>query len=442
MPKSWSSKSLPFVAGRILDCGRNSGDWYDADALNRHLTEANSDTWCQQVVEEARELFGRWNWRQASQAPFVITGLVIASWLQSLWTWRPQVFVTGNSNTGKTVLLQDVIANGLFSHLGMFVEKPTEAAISQRMKHHGKVIFVDEFEKDSHRQRILELFRTTSRGGVKIRGTADHRGIEFRLRHIPWLSAVETGLHREADKNRYIILELDAVTPEKRAGFRLPVTSYLNDLGLRLLAVGLRHYQGARERVKALQSIEVEGVPARIVESFAVPLGVLTTVGRMDDAGAVSFMQAVLHGWDFTFQSSRDDVDVLMKILTSPPAVGRDIPNVSELLKRWSDVDSKMLLRQAGISIIEKRQARLHTELCGSNKALWICPDVVSRTILARTEYAGHAIDQYLLRLRGARRSQQRLGGDERFQGIEIPMDTVREFFEADIDDELQTSEF
>jgi hypothetical protein len=101
---------VPFVNGRIMDCGRASGDWYDTDALNRCLFEAQNNQWCHGVVEEARSLFVKWNWRQSVQAPFVITGLVIASWLQSLWTWRPQVFVTGNSNTGKTVLLQDVIS--------------------------------------------------------------------------------------------------------------------------------------------------------------------------------------------------------------------------------------------------------------------------------------------------------------------------------------------
>lgn len=423
--------NLPFVNGRILDCGRNSGDWYDLGTLNRYLAEAVSHEWCDGVISEAVKMFSMWTWRQAQQTPTVITGLVIASWLQSIWPWRPQVFVTGNSNTGKTILLQEVVAEGIFGKLGMFVEKPTEAAISQRMRHHSKVIFVDEFEKDTHRQKILELFRTTSRGGVKIRGTADHRGAEFRLKHIPWLSAVESGLTREADKNRYIILDLDTITDEKRAKFLKPPQSQCIDLGLRLLAIGLAHYQEAKRLTRILQVMTLPNVPSRCVESFALPVAVIAAGYGWNEQQATELLKAVMGGWDFTFQQSQDHVECLSTILTQKARLPRGEEKiVSALLREMPNPDNINALNGVGVRIIQKRNS--------TDQVLWLCHDVVNRTLLRNTKFTDHSIDQYLMRFRGACHSRQRLGGDERFNGVEVPMQEVRTLFESNSEEDSE----
>jgi hypothetical protein len=431
---------VPFVNGRILDCGRGSGEWYDLAVVNRHLASARDHAWCSAVIQEAYQTFAKWNWRQAQQAPTILVGLVIVSWLQSIWQWRPQVFVTGNSNTGKTKLLQETIAYGMFggpTKLGLFVEKPTEAAISQAMKHHSRVIFVDEFEKDSHRQKVLELFRTTSRGGIKIRGTADHRGVQFRLQHLPWLSAIETGLSREADRNRYIILELDEITDEKRAAFSVPSTSYLTDMGMKLLAIGLAHYQEARRLSTLLQDRQFEKVPPRCVESLALPCAMLAAAGGFTDEEAGNLLGNIVSGWDFEFQQSSDHIDCLSTILTSPVDLPRgEKRNVSTLLKDVQGPDVIAALNRVGVRRVRKHPDPTTSEF---TYVLWICPDVASRTLLRMTKYEGHSIDQYLMRLPGSKRSRQRLGGDERFSGVEIPLDTVLSLFKVGDADDLDT---
>jgi hypothetical protein len=421
---------VPFVNGRILDCGRASGEWYDLAVLNRHLISAPDHAWCNATIVETERLFARWNWREAERAPITLVGLAIVTWLQSIWKWRPQVFVTGNSTTGKTRLLEEVIAHGIFGDLNMFVQKPTEAAISQRMAHHSKIIIVDEFEKDAHRQKILELFRTTSRGGVKIRGTADHKGIEFRLRHIPWLSSIETGLTREADKNRYIILELDTVTAEKREGFQVPPTNYLNDLGMRLLAIGLTHYHEAKRLTELLQGRQFEGVPSRCVENYALPIAMLSAAAGCSDVEAGNVLANTLTKWDFGFQESNEHITCLATILTATVDLrGGEKKNVSTLLKSASGgPDVSDALNRIGVKRIRKHNY---------DEVLWIAPDVVCRTILKGSDFEKGAIEQYLMRLPGARRERQRVGGDERIQGVEIPIETVWSVFKV-TDDDIQ----
>jgi hypothetical protein len=427
------ASNIPFANGRILDCTRGSRDWYNLDTINSYLTMAEDHDWCRAVIVEAMQVFDKWNWRQKKEAPMMVTGLVICSWLQSIWQWRPQVFVTGNSNTGKSVLLQNVIAEGIFGDLSMYVEKPTEAAISQVMRHHSRVLFIDEFEKDFHRQKVLELLRTTSRGGVKIRGTADHKGVQFRLRHLPWLSAIEHGLSREADRNRYIILELDIITEEKSKGFSTPSMSYLRDLGMRLFAIGLAHYQEARRLFEVLKIQQSEGVPSRCVESFALPISMISAAVGDNEKIASGLFSEILSGWDFVSQRAADHVDCLSTILTSTVDMrGGQRVNVSTLLETANGPDVKEALNRIGVRRIRKHAA----EIDGPVEVLWIYTDVCSRTLLKGTKYEGHVVEQYLLRFPGADYSRQKLGGTQSFQGVEIPINVVMEHFKPNRSDE------
>ena len=187
------------------------------------------------------------------------------------------------------MLVDDTLNRGIFGSLCMYVVKPTEAAIRQHMRYHSKILIVDEFEHDNHRQKILELFRTSSRGGEVIRGTINQHGASYKLKHIPWFVAIETGLRKQADVNRYLILELDNLPPGKRGDVKfIPPIPQLRDLGLRLFAVALRHFQAARALSVALRSQQVDGVPGRVVESLSVPMGMYAAIQGEDGAGTAS----------------------------------------------------------------------------------------------------------------------------------------------------------
>lgn len=424
---------MPFYKGRILDLSRSTADWYEAGALSRHLASAGQDTFCWQAFEEVDALFGKWYWRH-KPSPRMVASLVICSWLQTLWEWRPEVFITGGSDTGKSLLLEDVINRGIFGALALYVQKPTEAAIRQHMRHHAKILLVDEFEHDNHRQRILELFRTSSRGGDTIRGTADQRGAKYRLRHIPWFAAIETGLRKQADRNRYIIFELDDIPGDKRGNIDLPSTERLRDLGQRLLAVGLRHVGEAKRLAALLKGQQFVGVPGRVVESFSVPCAMVSAIyGHTFDV-ARDMMQNTLAGWDFGSQSSRDDIDLLQEIFTAEVSLdGGRRSSVSQLLHRivvGNDPDVTAALARVGIRRIAKR-GKHRGEL-----ALFLCHGTIRKQLLRNSEYQGHSIEQYLMRLAGATAGKHHLGGGEKMHGVEVPMATIEKVFAGNGDDE------
>jgi hypothetical protein len=425
------SSSIPFVRGRFLDIAHGSGDWCDFGGLGRYLVEAQNERWARDVFFESSDLFSKWYWKQ-NAAPQLVTSLVVASWLQTIWEWRPQVFITGGSDTGKSYLLEEVLTKGIFGQLSLAISKPTEAAIRQHLRHHAKIVMNDEFEKDDHRQKILELFRGSSRGTKVARGTADQRGMSFTVRHIPWFVAIETGLKKQADRNRYIILELQDIPPERRGNVELPPTSRLHDLGQKLLAIGLHYHKRAREIAAVVKGLQIEGVPGRVVESFSVPVGIYAAVFGMTNEQAGEALRGWLASWDFSSQASKDEHDVLDEIFTSEVTYDRgQRSTVSGLLDKISNPrqmgdasDAIDALARVGIRRVNKRFGNQETQ-----HVIFFATDVIRRQLLKNGEYAGHMIDQYLLRLPNAESSRQRLLGSQAVKGVQVPLAVIEKHF-------------
>lgn len=425
---------IPFLNGCVLDISQSTGDWVDFTVLNRYLAEAQRPEFCWATFEEADNLFGKWYWRHL-QSPRIVASLVICSWLQTLWEWRPEVFVTGSSDTGKSLLVEEAI-KGMFGPLAMYVQKPTEAAIRQHLRHHAKVPMFDEFEHDNHRQKILELFRASSSGGEVIRGTSDQKGVKYRVRHIPWFAAIETGLRKQADVNRYIILELNEIPGHMRGKIKMPSAERLRDLGVRLLAIGLRHYKEARRLAATLRGNQYPSVPGRLVECFSVPWGMYSAIYGHGEEAARDLLGDMFSSWDFGGQSSRDDVDLMQEILTAEVITeGGKRSSVSRLLAEVGG-DSAESLYRIGVRKVFKRGSK------AGSMALWICPEVVRKSIFKTgSDFSGHSIGQYLMRLNGATKTKQRLGGNQTFWGIEIPFTTINEIFHDEHDEEHDESE-
>lgn len=425
---------VPFFKGRLLDLSRSTGDWYDIGKINRLLSEAQNDKFCQETFDEMYKLLKKWYWAN-EPAPQIVSSLIICSWLQTVWEWRPEIFITGGSDTGKSNLVDDFLTRGIFGNqYAMYVQKPTEAAIRQHMKHHARLAIVDEFEHDTHRQRILELFRTSSRGGDTIRGTADQRGSKYRLKHIPWFAAIETGLKKQADRNRYIILELGAIPPDKRGTLELPPSETLRDLGHRLLAIALRHWVEAKDLALRLKSVQVPNVPGRVVESFAVPCAMVACIQRMSMDEAREYMIMSMGGWEFGGQGGRDDVDLMQEILTSIVHLGGGRQStVDQLLKLGTTIEEsdQLALLRMGVRLVAKRSKDR------DKRVLFIAPEVVTKQLLrGQGEFGQHSIGQYLLRLKGAKAESRRLGGRSKVKGVDVPMETIAELFKHDEEDE------
>jgi hypothetical protein len=414
---------VPRCGQHIIDF---SGEpWCNLDVLRQYLVQAHDRTWCQAVYTAVEKLFRAWKWRNPSDAS-VGAALVGATWMQTTWTWRPIVMVSGPANTGKTTFFNDLLAR-FFGGLSLCINKPTEAAVRQFLKNHASALLLDECEQDTHRVRLFEMLRATSRGGEILRGSADQRGRKYRIQHLPWMAAIESGLSREADATRVIHMELERYKPGSR--LVLPGGAEIADLGLKFLAVVLRHMRGILERHVEMKDMTVPNVHPRMVETYAVAAALRAEIFNENSFDAADMLREWLNGREQGLGSTHDEQTLLNWILDSMVRChGGQMRSVVQLLQcpqlyaEWYEQLSShgvILVCTSETTHRNYTPASIH-DLPVKNRSIFMNPIPVGRFLLDRTRWANLDIVQLLLRLPGAKRERHRIAGTRR-SGVSIP---------------------
>jgi len=430
----WNGDSIlrkilaPRCEGLLLDFGSAHENWFDFDLLEANLKLAETDQeWVEAAIKQAIDFFGKWHWKNEEinpeLDPTVMTGLVLATWVQTIFAWRPLVSVVGESNSGKSYLFQALGGSdhqiGLFGKLAFSTSRSTEAGIRQHVGNTGQVILCDEFEQSKARDRIFEMLRTSTRGSTLARGTADGRGTDYRLQHIAWVAAIETGLHRQPDQNRFIQLELLTAKKGKEGQLVLPDGLELYHLGQKLLAIAVSRATEARRLALSLKGMQVSGVGGRIVESYAVPAAMLAASLRMEDAAAEELLRNILNGAERDEEVEADHFEVLSAILSStvilPAPTGRR--SVSQIISRPV---GRIFDHDGGEQALEASGIRLFP-VSGD---LFICHKQVRTGLLRGTPWEEQKIDTLLMRIKGAKRGRQRVGGRPS-RGIWLPAEKL-----------------
>lgn len=412
--------SVPEVGGKLIDFA-GSTKWFSFEELESLYKQSESREWCEAAFNESSEIFARWdNWVH-EDTPQLLTALVACTWLQTAWSWRPGVAVCGPSNCGKTVLFEDCIAK-MFGGLGSLVSKSSEAGIRQMIRHTAKILLIDEFEHDKHRSAILELFRTSSRGTETVRGTASQSGARYGLKHIPWIASIEIGLKRAPDANRYIIFELAELDKSRGSTLVIPSEEECRSVGMKLLAVALRHFRKTKDISERLKTHVFRGADRRLVESFSLPCSMLAAIFGFDESKAVSMMDAVLSKRDLSEQGEKDEALLIQEIYESVVQVsGGKQATISELL-------SDTFNDPGWLDALTKSGVRPVSDATGRN-CIFFVKASIKRYLLRNTDFGGQDINQILMRIKGAERSRQKMGGHFP-RGIMIPADSINSLFE------------
>jgi hypothetical protein len=255
----------PRQGGRTLLLG-DGQPWCDFRVLEDNLSSAKNREWCERVVSDATRVFDNWQWSKRGCPPLV-TALVMATWTQTIWQWRPMISLTGASRSGKSTLINRTIAP-MFNGLAITSSDASAAGIRQELARNATVVLLDEFDVESgdkhkaaENRKIQKMFRMSGKGDQHLRGTPGQRAISGRMQHIPWFGGIVFQSTSEADANRFISLSLEMPT------YKIPEhsESSLRDLGLRLLAISIRY---AIPAIKAAGKLEEQ--PERYAEKLRV----------------------------------------------------------------------------------------------------------------------------------------------------------------------------
>jgi putative DNA primase/helicase len=162
------------------------------------------------------QLLGLVNFERPEQKYF-LGGWLMAARLSGMLTWRPHVWITGESGSGKSTILQRFVYPMLGDVRQRFTGGTTEAGMRQAIRANAIPVVFDEFEPDSPEaaQRVkscLEFIRQASTdSGMIVKGSTQGEAMAYRARFCAGVSAIRTMLNTQADRTRFTLVELKKV---------------------------------------------------------------------------------------------------------------------------------------------------------------------------------------------------------------------------------------
>ncbi len=414
----------PRADGLVLDFGAGTEDWFDHKSLERYLAESADADWRREVVDTVVQLFDRWRWGYQEIDPTTITGLILSTWVQTIWKWRPLVSIAGETNAGKSLLFQAIGgadgAPGMFGWLSAKQAKSSAAGIIQGLSNTAKVVMVDEFEAGRERVKALELIRLSGRGDSQGKGTSHHKGVSQSLRHIIWIAATETGLEKQPDLNRFIQFELKKAAEGKHGQLIVPDSRTLVELGQKTLAIAVRCGIAAKNLAVDLKTTKCPGIDPRIIECYAVPAAMLATAEGVGKEEAAALLLKLLTTVDKAEQGRIDHEDLIGDIMAASVNVGgrSNLMTVAQILESPSNrSDHSNRLEAEGVMIVKNYST-------GAEVGLFFVPKVISHRLLRSGSWEGQKLDQILLRTPGAARTRLRIGGVSQ-RGVQVPLEAA-----------------
>lgn len=345
---------VPLIGNQIV---RTNGehDWYKLDELAKWLKLSESPDWCLGVVKRTVALFDAYdNWKYPDSGQ-MMAAIVLATWLQSIWEVRPIIGVTGETNAGKSFLFDQL--KWIFgTSYTLYFQHPTEAAIRQSVRQTSKVLIVDEFDRSKRRGDMLDLFRTTYRGGTVPRGTAGQQVIQFGLKHVVFIGGIHLGLTEAADQNR--VIRLPFVNRAKDAPKLLSHWSEeaYGELGQQLLAIALRHWRAALDLAKVIANTKgPSGIDGRLSEIMSAPTAILSRATGSTTGEAIEWRNHHLINRQAESDVIERQEDVLIQEIMAA-TVRYDSLNrtVHEWLSDRPDTRSDKALESIGIKVVSK----------------------------------------------------------------------------------------
>jgi len=428
------------IRNHVFDLNDVARPWFDFNELSVAWAASADQKWCQSVVRRAEKLFSQWTYK-SKDSDTLLVGLIMATWIQSVWSWRPQVFILGESNTGKTSMFHALAGaehsgeKGVFGSLALKFANYTAAGLSQSIGRSSKVVICDELEQSKAREEILTMVRASGRGDPGVRGTTGHRSKSFRLHQIFWMGSTESGLNKEVDQNRYIRIQLTRTTDAaKWASFRMPPDKELQKLGLELLVCALRHKTRAVALADYLYRSKPPGINDRICESYAVPTATLAAaIGKTDDeafALYVDLLKIVEVG-----EVEKAQAQVIEDILNSLVDCGHGVRKpVSEIVTNiikegeYTTLTTESSLNSHGVSV-----CRQNGNDRSSPIGLFLAPKIILRCLLKDTEWKKTRIGEHLIRLTGAERCKKYINGSMPW-GYWVPITSIETLNDAAAD--------
>jgi len=399
----------PTIKGKLLEFNA-AEKWIDLKRLQKFIYKVTPKV-TENLWHCLADYLSCWNFKFDTDYD-VVAGMILATSIQGTLQFRPHMWVTGATNTGKTALF--TFLGRLWPYALKLESETSEAAIRQEIQRSCLPVLHDECEGWRGRRSVIKLLRSSTRGGQVIKGTPGHTPIRFGLHHIFWLASVDTGLRRDVDRNRFIVTEL------KRSNeIRIPEFDELRAFGRKLAAASL----ALAGRIRLLYEEIVESNRSqkwgRFAEMLTLPAAVKAAFLNMDEEHGNEYLNEFLESRKegLAELSEPDYVEVLSSICSAAvmaEVIDSDMVHTVRKKCPIGDLirDTKCLetLNLYGVKIVDY-------------KNVFLAPQVIQQKLLWNTKLKDTQISDILARIPGAKRTRRRVAGYN-CRGIIISLST------------------
>lgn len=158
-------------------------------------------------------LLRTWNWKRPLLDPRFVLGAIGAGMVGGALPWRPHIWITGGSGTGKSTLNgKNGVVHRIFGEGVYRSGNTTAAAIRQTLRNSTVPVMLDELEAKTNNSAVdavIEMARISSSGDNAGRGGQDHNAAQFTLESCFWASSILIPPMEPQDRTRFVICELD-----------------------------------------------------------------------------------------------------------------------------------------------------------------------------------------------------------------------------------------
>lgn len=320
-------------------------------------------------ANKLRELAAQISWENPLSGDLLAGWIVIAPICAAL-KWRPHIWVTGQSQGGKTTVINKIV-RPCVGQIGLYFEGgTTEAALRQLMGCDGRPIVLDESEAESQRDKtisedILQLARRSSSGGMVAKGSSGGKAVEYNIRSAFCFSAINPRIKNRADESRIsqliIVKDISDGAIDKYKKLEIDLEETLTpEFGQRLLARTIQNIDVLMKNINVFISAAATVIKDKRAADQVAPmlagLYLLTSTKPITYDKAIEWLQS--QDWRIhTAIDEKTDPERLITYIatkmirytanghTREETIGRLI----ELVINEQDVDAEKILRSYGI---------------------------------------------------------------------------------------------
>jgi hypothetical protein len=302
-------------------------------------------------ADEVKELFdvlSTWSFQHHEDAR-VLLGWIGCAFICGALEHRPHVWVTGDTETGKSTL--DRLIRALIGNSAMNTVDATKMGIAQTLQGAARPVFIDEMERqvDPTRQsQIVELARISYSDDEAsiVRGGPGGHGWSLRIRACLYVSGIVPAPLKPAERNRIHVLDLGALAPgsvERVREIKARIEHLSKHLGPRLRARVIESFWRFQRNEAVLEQaiMETWKRSGRVVDQLGTLLAMSFAL-LLDNDVSLEMAKTALANFDVTTFVGRQDqaeapqcIDHLLTIPISYQLEGKpglQLTNMAELI--------------------------------------------------------------------------------------------------------------